>query len=150
MLGGVVMTSGVKIRDLSTGTGEEATRDRQVQIHVRGFLNRGELVIDTRGEGRPWRIELGKRYCIAGLRYGVEGMRVGGKRELVVSPHLAYGTDGLLGLVPPNAVMRFEVELLDVRDAGVHKSEDYPPGRHLYVFSPGEAATMRPRWQFGL
>lgn len=83
-------------------------------------------------------------------RYGIEGMRVGGQRELKISPHLAYGTEGVPGWIPPNAVLRALVELLDVREPGVRKPEDYPPGKHLYVFHPGEAARNQPRWQFGL
>ena len=58
--------------------------------------------------------DLSGRVVIAGLRYGVEGMRVGGLRRLTVSPHLAYGGDGVPGVIPPVAVLIFEVKLLDV------------------------------------
>ena len=144
------MRSGIKIHDLVIGLGKLAARDCQIVVHYRGFLNRGELVLDSAKYAQPARIELGKRDCVAGLRYGIEGMRVGGVREVVVSPHLAYGAEGLTGVVPPNSVLRFEVELFDVRDPGVVKADDYPPGKHLYFFSPGEAARNRPRCQFGL
>src|SRR5262245_54360290 len=107
------MASGVKINDLVQGTGPVAERGTVVVIHLRTYLNRGELLQDTSTEDSPLRIDLGKRETIAGLRKGIEGMRTGGRRELVVSPHLAYGEKGA-GKVPPNAVLRFEVELLEV------------------------------------
>jgi hypothetical protein len=81
---------------------------------------------------------------------GIEGMRVGGARSIVISPHLAYGAQGVPGKVPPNALLRCEVELLDVREPRDFRPEDFPPGRHVTVFHPGEAARNLPRWQFGL
>ena len=138
------------MKDLVVGTGRAASRNSQVVVQIRGFLNRGELVIDSFKYGQPIRIELSKRDWIAGLRYGIEGMQAGGVRELIVSPHLAYGADGLTGIVPPNAVIRFKVELFEVRDAGEFKDEDYPSSKHLYFLSPGEAARNRPRCQYGL
>lgn len=144
------MRHGVKIKDIVVGTGDEAVRGRTVAANVRLFLNRGtELTGTLAGEPRIV-IDLGRRDCIAGLRYGIEGMHIGGRRKLKISPHLAYGAQGVPGRVPPNAVIRAVVELLDVRDPGVRKPEDYPPGRHLFVFHPGEAARGLPRWQFGL
>ncbi len=144
------MPSGIKIKDTIIGTGLVATRGKQVVVHARGFLRRGDVIADTRKDGRPWKIELGKRDCIAGLHQGIEGMRVGGHRELIISPHLAYGAEGVPGSIPPNAVVRFEVELLEVREPGVMKPEDYPPGKHLYYFAPGEISRNRPQIQFGL
>jgi hypothetical protein len=144
------MPSGIKSKDVVVGTGTLASKKSRVVIHVRGFLKRGDLVIDTRKDGQPWRIDLGKRDCFAGLRQGIEGMCVGGHRELIISPHLGYGAEGVPGRIPPNAVLRLEVELLEVREFGVVKPEDYPPGRHLYFFWPGEASRNWPRIQFGL
>ena len=144
------MPSGIKIKDVVVGTGAAASKKSRVVIHVRGFLKRGDVVIDTRKDGQPWRIDLGKRDCFAGLRYGIEGMCVGGQRELAISPHLGYGGEGMPGWIPPNAVLRLEVELLEVREAGVVKPEDYLPGKHLYFFWPGEASRKWPRVQFGL
>ena len=143
------MPSGVKIKDIATGTGLPAEKSSQVIVHVRGTLRRGDVLLDTNQNHRPLRIELGKRECIAGLRYGIIGMRVGGRRELVVSPHLGYGEIPALE-IPANAVLRFEVELLEVRPTGISKPEDFPPGRHLYFFWPGEMKCNRPRIQFGL
>ena len=144
------MPSGIKIKELSLGTGMIAERGKLVVAHVRGFLQRGDECCNTYKDGQPWRVDLSKRECIAGLRKGIEGMREGGRRELIVSPHLAYGRDGVPGQIPPNAVIRFEVDLLEVREPGVRKPEDYPPGKQLLVFRPGEAAQNLPRWQFGL
>ena len=144
------MRSGVKAKDIETGTGEEAVHGKTVAANVRLFLNHGtELTGTLMGDPRMV-IDLKSRDCIAGLRYGIEGMRVGGTRELKISPHLAYGEPGIPGHVPPNAVIRAVVELLDVRDSGVRKPEDYPPGKHLFVFHPGVASRSQPRWQFGL
>ena len=106
--------------------------------------------MDTLKEQGPLHIELRNRDCIAGLRYGIVGMQAGGLRELVVSPHLGYGVDGLPGKVPPNAVLKFEIELLELRPSGVTMPEDYPRGKHLYFFWPGEAKRNWPRVQFGL
>jgi len=96
------------------------------------------------------RIDLFKRDCIAGLRRGIEGMRVGGRRKVTISPHLAYGRQGVPGLIPPDAVLKCEIELLEVYERDAKTPLDFPPGRHLYVFCPGEAAQNKPRWQFGL
>ena len=116
--------------------------------NVRTFLNRGTELTGTAGP--QTRIDLFKRDQVAGLRYGIEGMRVGGRRTLIISPHLAYGAAGVDGLIPPNAVLRCEVELLEVREPGVWTPEDYPHGRQLCIFHPGEAVLELPRWQFGL
>ncbi|MGZ8920307.1 MAG: FKBP-type peptidyl-prolyl cis-trans isomerase, partial [Limisphaerales bacterium] len=112
------MPSGVKIKELVVGTGAAAQRGKDVVVNYRGFLNRGEECCSSFEYQRPIIIDLDRRECIAGLRLGIEGMREGGRRELVVSPHLAYGEAGIPGRVPPNAVLRFEVELLEVREKG--------------------------------
>ena len=106
--------SGIAIRDLEIGTGPEADRKSVVSVHYRLFLNRGDLVQDTWSDGCPHTIDLGQREAIDGLRYGLVGMRVGGRRELIVGPHLAYRESGVAGIIPPNAVLRFEIELLQV------------------------------------
>ncbi len=106
--------SGLTIQDTVVGSGVAAERGSTVSIHYRLFLNRGDLVQDTRSSGAPYQIQLGRRHVIAGLERGVIGMRVGGQRELVVSPHLAYRDEGVAGIIPANAVLRFEIELLNV------------------------------------
>ncbi len=104
------MTSGVKIQELRVGGGEVAGRDTIATVRYEGTLRRGE-VFGSGTEG----IDLGRRETIAGLRHGVEGMRVGGRRRITVSPHLAYGEQGVPGRIPPHAVLIFEVELPNVR-----------------------------------
>ncbi len=107
--------SGLKVTDVAVGTGAVAERGKSVAVHFRCFLRRGELVSSTYERGEPFRFVVGKRQAIAGFDYGVEGMRVGGTRTLIVSPHLGY-RDAILASIPPNAVLRFEVELLEVSD----------------------------------
>ena len=128
------MPAGVKIQNVIVGTGDEAIRGKTIVANVRMFLNHGTELTSTLMNGPKIKIDLGKRECIAGLRRGIEGMRVGGRRNFVISPHLAYRTNGVAGHVPPNAVLRCEVELLEVRGPGVMNPDDYPPGRHLFVW----------------
>ena len=132
------------------GGGAVAERNSVAVAHIRGFLHRGEVCCDTFKSGTPAHVNLSRRDHVAGLTKGIEGMRVGGRRELIVSPHLAYGQKGAPPLIPPNAVIRYEVELLAVEMPGQHSEQCWPPGKQLVVFHPGEAARNLPRWQFGL
>ena len=106
----VVVLSGLRIEELQIGDGAVASRGARVTVRYSGFLNRGEPfqtdVVTT--------FAVGGRNTIAGLSWGVEGMRVGGRRRLRVGPHLAYRDKGVPGLIPPNAKLVFEVELLTV------------------------------------
>jgi FKBP-type peptidyl-prolyl cis-trans isomerase FkpA len=144
------MKKGIEAEDVVVGSGGEALRGKTVIARVRVFLTDGTELTDALLGGPRVKINLRRRECIAGVRYGIEGMRVGGVRRLVIAPHLAYGPHGVPGRVPPYASLRCEVELLEVRESDVMKPEDYPPGRHLLVFHPGEAARNLPRWQFHL
>ena len=106
------MPKRVKFEDLQAGSGPLATRGKRVSVRYDGFLNRGERF----QKNIACSFVLGKREVIAGLEYGVYGMRVGGRRRIEAGPHLAYREKGVPGVVPPNAVVLFEVELLDVQD----------------------------------
>jgi FKBP-type peptidyl-prolyl cis-trans isomerase len=104
------MPSGIETRELLVGEGQVASRRSIATIRYEGKLGRGD-----RFGGGEETIDLGRRDVIAGLRYGIEGMRVGGRRWIKEGPHLAYGEAGVPGLIPPNAVLIFEVELLELR-----------------------------------
>jgi peptidylprolyl isomerase len=108
------MPSGLKILDRRVGTGRVAERGHTAIVQYRGFLNRGEQFRSSYDDGAPVEFRIGRRDVIAGLDKGVVGMRVGGLRELRVSPHLAYRDQEVPG-VPANAVLRLEVELLELR-----------------------------------
>jgi FKBP-type peptidyl-prolyl cis-trans isomerase len=107
------MPSGVKIRDDSMGTGRLAEKGSQVTIRFDLSLNRGDVL----RTGEISTFTIGKRQVIPGLEYGVSGMRVGGRRRIRLSPHLAYRDRGVPGLIPPDAVLVFEVELLAVQES---------------------------------
>lgn len=132
------------------GTGNEAIRGKVAVVDVRISLLDGTDITAALHLPERQMIDLGRREVIAGLRYGIEGMRVGGKRTLVISPHLAYGPKGVPERVPPNATLKCDVELLEVRERGVRKPEDYPPGRQLAVVHTGDIRHGVARWQFGL
>ena len=139
------MTRDVEITDVSIGTGEEALQGKTAVVNLRVFLHHGEEV-SVYPEPRV-KIDLFGRHCIPGLHKGIIGMRVGGARSIVISPHLAYGAHGIAGKVPPNALLRCEVELIDVREPHARGPEDSPPIRHVIIHHPGEAARNLPRWQ---
>lgn len=139
------MTRDIEVRDVELGSGDEAQLGKTVVLGLRLFLHQGEEVF-LYAEPKV-RIDLRGRNCIAGLRKGLIGMRVGGKRTLIISPHLAYGAQGVPGKIPPDALLRYDIELLDVREPGPRKPEDFAPGKSLFIFRPGEAARNLPRWQ---
>jgi hypothetical protein len=144
------MTKGIEIRDISIGTGEEALPGKTAVLNLRMFLHQGEEVTlypEPRVE-----LHLYGRRCIPGLLKGIIGMRAGGARSIIVSPHLAYGVQGIPGKVPPNSLLRFEIELKAVREPNaprpenVSHSENIPPIRYVIVHHSGEAARNLPRW----
>ncbi|MDH5189060.1 MAG: FKBP-type peptidyl-prolyl cis-trans isomerase [Rhodospirillaceae bacterium] len=104
----------LKITDLKKGTGEEAIARSKVSVHYTGWLEDGSKFDSSLDRGTPFKFTLGASEVIKGWDYGVEGMRVGGKRELVIPPELGYGPKGYPGAIPPNATLKFEVELMDV------------------------------------
>lgn len=105
--------SGLYLQDLSEGAGPVARRNSFVSIHYAVWLTDGTLV-DTSVGGSPFNVRLGDREVIKGWNEGIPGMKVGGRRRLVVRPGLAYGSRGS-ARVPPDATLVFEVQLVDVR-----------------------------------
>ena len=109
-----ITASGLKITDLAVGDGAEANAGQVVVVNYRGTLESGKEFDSSYGRG-PFSFPLGAGRVIKGWDEGVAGMKVGGKRKLVIPPDLAYGSRGAGGVIPPNATLVFEVELLDVK-----------------------------------
>jgi FKBP-type peptidyl-prolyl isomerase-like protein len=119
-------------------------------VDVREFLRRGDEVSLSPMFGPRMVIDLGRRECIVGLRYGIPGMRVGGVREIIISPHLAYGEAGIPGRIPANALLRCKVELIELRDHSALLPKDWLPGKLLLVSRGPGATDLQPGWQFNL
>jgi FKBP-type peptidyl-prolyl cis-trans isomerase len=139
---------GIEITDLSVGTGTEATQDNCVAVNVRFFLRRGDEVFFSPAFGPRLLIALWRRDCVAGLLKGIPGMRVGGLRQIVISPHLAYGETGIPGRIPANALLRCEVELVAIREHTALLSEDYLPGKLFRFTKPNIQNYRLPSWTF--
>jgi peptidylprolyl isomerase len=108
-----VTPSGLRITDLVVGDGAEAVAGETVVVNYRGTLANGTEFDSSYGRG-PFSFPLGGGRVIQGWDEGVAGMKVGGKRKLVIPPDLAYGERGAGGVIPPNATLTFEVELLRI------------------------------------
>ncbi len=110
--------SGLQYEDTQVGDGEQATAGRYVRVHYTGWLfedgRQGAKFDSSRDRNDPFEFALGQGMVIAGWDEGVAGMKVGGRRTLVIPPNLGYGARGAGGVIPPNATLRFEVELLAV------------------------------------
>ena len=110
-----ITASGLKITELQVGEGAEAASGQTVSVHYRGTLENGKQFDASYDRGTPFTFPLGAGRVIKGWDEGVVGMKVGGKRNLVIPPDLAYGSRGAGGVIPPNATLVFEVELLDAK-----------------------------------
>ena len=108
------MSSELQITDIEVGNGAEATSGNKVQVHYTGWLTNGDKFDSSLDRGTPFEFTLGRGMVIKGWDQGVQGMKVGGKRKLEIPPELGYGARGAGGLIPPNATLVFEVELLGV------------------------------------
>jgi len=109
------VASNVKVEDLVVGTGAEAIKDKMVSVHYTGWLTDGTKFDSSKDRDQPFQFPLGRGQVIQGWDQGVQGMKVGGKRKLTIPPELGYGAEGAGGVIPPNATLVFEVELLGVR-----------------------------------
>lgn len=110
----VTTPSGLIYDDLAVGSGAAARAGTSVKVHYTGWLTDGTKFDSSVDRGDPFGFSLGKGQVIAGWDEGVEGMRVGGKRKLTIPPALGYGAYGAGGVIPPNATLVFEVELLAI------------------------------------
>ncbi len=106
--------SGLVIEDLSIGEGALAQSGHNATVHYTGWLTDGTKFDSSKDRNDPFAFGLGRREVIAGWDEGVQGMRVGGRRKLTIPPALGYGARGAGGVIPPNATLVFEVELLGV------------------------------------
>ncbi|MEX0935416.1 MAG: FKBP-type peptidyl-prolyl cis-trans isomerase [Gemmatimonadota bacterium] len=106
--------SGLYLHDEAAGEGSEALSGSTVVVHYTGYLPDGTSFDSSRDRDQPFTAALGVGQVIPGWDLGLQGMRVGGRRTLVVPPDLAYGAQGAGGVIPPNAVLVFDVQLLAV------------------------------------
>ena len=115
----IEMPNGLKYTDTKTGDGAAATSGNKVSVHYTGWLYnngaKGAKFDSSVDRGQPFQFTLGARQVIAGWDEGVAGMKVGGKRTLIIPPELGYGARGAGGVIPPNATLIFDVELLGVQ-----------------------------------
>lgn len=111
--------SGLQITDTKVGTGATPKRGQTCVMHYTGWLfdngAKGKKFDSSRDRGQPFEFPLGMKRVIAGWDEGVATMKVGGQRTLIIPPDLGYGVRGAGGVIPPNATLIFEVELVDVK-----------------------------------
>jgi FKBP-type peptidyl-prolyl cis-trans isomerase len=111
----VVTASGLRYLDLRLGQGDEAALGKIVEVHYVGWLEDGTRFDSSRDQDRPLTFRLGAGDALKGWDEGLVGMKVGGKRKLVIPPGLGFGKQGVGSVVPPNAILYYEFELLGVR-----------------------------------
>ena len=106
--------SGVEYWDITPGTGATAESGKKVTVNYTGWLTNGKQFDSSIGKS-PFKFKLGAGEVIKGWDDGVAGMKVGGKRQLRIPPNLGYGSRGAAGVIPPNATLIFDVQLLEVK-----------------------------------
>lgn len=116
----ITTPSGLQFEDTVVGNGAEATRGQDVTVHYTGWLysngEQGAKFDSSKDRNDPFQFSLGAGMVIRGWDEGVAGMKIGGTRVLIIPPALGYGARGAGGVIPPNATLKFEVELLGLSD----------------------------------
>ena len=120
---GVKTDSGLQYWEIKVGTGEEAKAGDKVKVHYTGWFTDGKKFDSTVDANQPYSFTLGKNEVIKGWDEGVTGMKVGGKRQLRIPPELAYGEAGYKTIIPPNATLIFDVQLLAILPSSAPKPE---------------------------
>jgi FKBP-type peptidyl-prolyl cis-trans isomerase FkpA len=111
----ITTETGLRYQDIKSGSGELATgRGQTVIVHYTGWLEDETKFDSSRDRDEPFSFPMECGYVIPGWDQGVKGMQVGGIRRLVIPPELGYGAQGAGGVIPPNATLIFEVELLEI------------------------------------
>ena len=110
----VTTASGLIYEEITVGAGAAAASGQRVTVHYTGWLTNGTKFDSSKDRNDPFEFHLGQGQVIAGWDEGVAGMKVGGTRKLTIPPALGYGARGAGGVIPPNATLVFEVELLAV------------------------------------
>jgi len=111
----VTTPSGLKYADIVEGSGESPRAGQSVTVHYTGTLEDGTKFDSSLDRGQPFTFQIGVGRVIKGWDEGVMSMKVGGKRKLIIPAHLGYGARGAGGVIPPNATLLFEVELISVK-----------------------------------
>jgi FKBP-type peptidyl-prolyl cis-trans isomerase len=111
---GTTTKSGLQYWDIKVGNGDTAVSGKRVRVHYTGWLTNGKKFDSSVDRGQPFTFTLGAGQVIEGWDEGVKGMKVGGKRQLKIPASLGYGSGGAGGVIPPNATLIFDVELLGV------------------------------------
>ena len=110
----ITTASGLQYQDIKEGNGDAVRAGDKVSVHYTGWLENGKKFDSSLDRGKPFEFTVGKGQVIAGWDEGLQGMKPGGKRKLVIPPQLGYGERGAGSVIPPNAALIFEVELVKI------------------------------------